>query len=162
MLRSVALPPHINGRLFLSSMPGRYEKFDQSRASFLEYSVDHIVCLVALEEVEHKSALYGEALRTGTLPCQATFFPILDAAVPDDKKRYLQVVSDVVARLIRGENILVHCGAGIGRTGIFAISVLLTMGIDVQQSLGLVRAAGSYPETSEQWEFIDWVAGQQE
>jgi hypothetical protein len=36
------------------------------------------------------------------------------------------------------------------------------MGIDVQQSLGLVRAAGSYPETSEQWEFIDWVAGQQE
>ncbi len=162
MLRSVALPPHINGRLFLSSMPGRYEKFEQSRARFLEYSVDYIVCLVALEEVEYKSALYGQALRTGTLPCQVTIFPILDAAVPENKKRYLQVVSEAVARLIKGENILVHCGAGIGRAGIFAISVLLAMGLETRQSIELVRAAGSYPETSEQWEFIDWVARQRE
>jgi hypothetical protein len=160
MLRSVALPSNINGQLFLGPMPGRYESFDQSKETMINHSVDHIVCLVPLHEIQYKSFSYASALRTGALPCPVTFFPILDYEVPENKKSYLDIVHDVAARLEKGENILIHCGAGMGRTGIFAISVLMATGIEAKQSIELVRAAGSFPESPQQWEFIQWVAEQ--
>ena len=53
---------------------------------------------------------------------------------------------------------LAHCGAGIGRTGTLAASVLVFLGVPLDQALETVHAAGSYPERPEQLELVEWVA----
>jgi protein-tyrosine phosphatase len=160
MLRNVNLPSGIHGRLYLSSMPGRFETFDKSRESILNSSIHRIVSLVPLAEIERKSSTYAGALKAGELPCEVTFFPIPDCDIPLNSQAYIKVVHQAAGGLRQNENILVHCGAGMGRTGIFAISVLVALGIEVEHSVELIRAAGSFPESPEQWDFIHQIAGQ--
>ena len=58
-MRSVVLPPEIRGRLFLHSMPGRYETFDDARASITSNDVKHVVCLTPDEEIVLRSPAYA-------------------------------------------------------------------------------------------------------
>ena len=68
------------------------------------------------------------------------------------------MVKNITGRLESGENLLIHCGAGIGRTGTLAASVLISLGKNLNESLDAVRSAGSNPETEEQMDLVKWVA----
>ena len=56
-------------------------------------------------------------------------FPISDFGVPDDDDRFERSVLDAAQHLKASGHVLVHCGAGIGRTGMYAIAVLLALEI---------------------------------
>ena len=64
-------------------------------------------------------------------------FPILDAAAPEP-----QALRAAVSRLGRGPT-FVHCAQGYGRTGLFALAILLSSGAvkDVQEGLSLLASA---------------------
>jgi protein-tyrosine phosphatase len=158
MLRNVILPFSIQGCLYLSSMPGRFEPFEKYREAIFRFSVRRIISLVPQKEIEYKSAAYAAALKSGELPCEVTFFPIPDCDIPLNSEAFIRLVRLTADRLREKENILVHCAAGMGRTGIFAISVLTALGLEVQPSIELVRTAGSFPESPEQWDFIRRMA----
>ena len=56
-----------------------------------------------------------------------------------------------IAEAVRyGEQVLVHCAGGIGRTGMFACAVLIRLGYTPDDAEAAVRKAGSGPETAEQ------------
>jgi protein-tyrosine phosphatase len=55
---------------------------------------------------------------------------------------------------------LIHCGAGIGRTGTLAAGVLIVLGMDEPDALKNVDDAGSHPERRSQREVIRWIARQ--
>ncbi|MDR5710413.1 MAG: tyrosine-protein phosphatase [Armatimonadota bacterium] len=57
---------------------------------------------------------------------------------------------DVAALLREGERVVVHCGAGIGRTGMVATAVLMALGLSLDDAEARIKEAGSEAETDEQ------------
>lgn len=83
-------------------------------------------------------------------------YPILDRSTPKDLSSYLDLIADIDNRLENGENVVIHCRMGIGRTGITAASVLLKNEWDADQvfkSLSDSRTL-EMPDTEEQVQFI--------
>jgi hypothetical protein len=155
-LREVRLPPGVAGRLFLASMPGRYEPLEEAEEAAGLLGMDAILSLAPLEEIGEKSPAYSRAIATGSLRCAFECIPVEDFGVPSDRAAYSESVRAAADGLTKGLSLLVHCGAGIGRTGTFASCILLALGAGPEQALGAVSDAGSHPETSEQEELVGW------
>jgi len=156
MFRSVTLPQNIPGRLYLHSMPGCYEQWADFIAEAKQRGIHIIVCLTPNDEIEKKSPSYAKAIRDGTLNCQRECFPIPDYEVPQDQEAYAAFLTCIAELLRSGKTVLVHCGAGIGRTGTFALCLLLAMGVNRMEAEKAIHDAGSYPETDEQRRLVDW------
>lgn len=155
MFRRVSLPPSAPGHLLLHSMPGRREPIDQCWAEIRVTPVHAIVCLASDEEIAAKSPSYASAVGGCSVPCERWVLPVEDYGVPSDEDEFLALASQVAESLKTGRNILVHCGAGIGRTGTFAVLVLLRLRVPVEEALRRVNAAGSSPETPGQRQFLE-------
>ncbi len=158
MFRKVLLPKGISGTLFLHSMPGRREPLEQVFAQIKRNGVTRIVSLVSFDEIRDKSPSYADAIDTGSLPGALEVCEIPDYGIPNNRCNFVGAVGSTACRLRQGEHILLHCGAGIGRTGMFASCVLIALGVSPQVAEKSVKSAGSGPETSEQKELILWFA----
>ena len=157
MFRSVSLPRTVNGALFLHAMPGRYETWDIFLKEAARWKISLLISLAEEEEIHAKSPVYADAIRSNTLPCKRERFPIPDFGIPRDRKAFLTFATHTAERLRIGERILVHCGAGIGRTGMFAVTLLMLLGIQRLEAERAVAKAGSHPETKAQQEIVDWL-----
>jgi protein-tyrosine phosphatase len=158
MLRQVALPSSIPAALFLTGMPGRYENLDEVLQDVRDQAISLIVCLAPLDEIREKSPQYYNAVTRGAVSCSVEECPVPDRGTPEDEHRFLATVEDAAGRLRAGERVLVHCGAGIGRTGMFATCTLVAVGVFPEVAERAVRAAGSHPETPEQHAFVKRVS----
>ena len=158
MFRSVTLPPDVKGRLLLHSMPGRYEHLDASVAEMRAAGVTLVVSLTPLGEIARKAPDYHAAILSGALPFARVAFEVEDFDAPSDRAGFRDFVSAVRDRIRSGEVVLAHCGAGIGRTGMFAVCLLLALGLSKSTAQEAVRAAGSGPERSSQADLIEWFA----
>ena len=158
MFRPVPLSSFLcPGKLFLTSMPGRCEPIEQFLMEIDEHEIDHILCLVSDEEIAEKSPDYLEAIQRGTIPARLWQHEIPDYGVPEQPFEILQAVESMKQILIRGESVVIHCAAGIGRTGMVAVLLLTRLGLSLPTATRAIEQAGSTPETKEQWDFIDLV-----
>jgi len=158
MFRSVALPEEILGKLYLHSMPGRYESLSKSFQEIEKLSVDLIISLVSMEETEQKSPTYYEAIKAREIPCRYMSYPITDGGVPGNHSKFALFIEDVAKRLKKKERLLIHCSGGIGRTGTMACCILIALGLPEHEAEAAVRKATARPETDEQRSFIHWYA----
>ncbi len=158
MFRSVALPAGVSGRLYLHSMPGRYEPYQATVKAAAMRGVTQVVCLTSLDEIEGKAPDYARILQRNNVPWQQMMFPIVDFGVPSDRAAFLKLVNGIAADLRAGVNVLLHCAAGVGRTGTVASCVLVALGLPPDEAMRRVEAAGSHAERPEQMELIQWVA----
>ena len=51
---------------------------------------------------------------------------------------------------------MLHCAAGMGRTGSTAACVLKALGLDTAEALQRVRDAGSNPQNAQQSGLVNW------
>ena len=160
MFRAVELPEGLAGRLFLHSMPGRYEAYEDARQEIATYQLTRVVCLAPLAEVKTKSPLYAQAIEAARPSWKQEMFPVADYGIPEDRDTFWHLAQRLATGLQSGERMLIHCGAGTGRTGTLAICVLLALGVTADDARAAVEAAGSSPETSAQQEVISWAATQ--
>lgn len=139
-------------------MPGRRESLEQAWDGVRSAGVACIVALAGLDDMRAKSPRYAEAVIAGSVPCDRIEYPIVDFGVPNDRHAFWSVAQSVGDRLRTGQRLLVHCGAGIGRTGIFAMCVLLALGASPETAKRSVSSVGSGPETPEQISLVAWCA----
>ena len=154
----MTLPSGVAGGLWLHSMPGRYEPLEQAWSQARIHGIEIIVCLAAIDEARVKSPSYAAALEANEVPCAVDSFPIADFGVPSDREAFRALAEKIATQLEAGRRILIHCGAGIGRTGTLATCVLLSLGQTEVQAHTAVSAAGSDPEDAAQRELVSWCA----
>jgi protein-tyrosine phosphatase len=160
MFRAVELPEGLAGRLFLHSMPGRYEAYEDARQEIARCRISRVVCLAPLAEVKTKSPLYAQAIEAPRPSWKQEMFPVAYYGIPEDRDTFWRLAQCLATGLRRGERMLIHCEAGIGRPGTLAICVLVALGVTADDARAAVEAAGSSPETSAQREVISWAATQ--
>lgn len=94
---------------------------------------------------EHEFALLGladfEAQVTGAFRWH--WLPIEDNNIPDSgfEQLWASAGTDLRQRLVAGERVLLHCRAGLGRTGLIAARLLVELGTPPPQALVTVRQA---------------------
>ncbi len=123
-MRRVELPENLEGHLFLHSMPGRYEPFEEFLTDIVLKNIRCVVCLASPEETRQRSPAYARFL-AGTVPWEHITFPMWNSGM-HDAPALEPLTREIVKRLRQGRNVLIHCDSGIGRAGTVAVAVLTT------------------------------------
>ena len=153
--RPLALPPGIAGRVWLSPMPGRMQLWERFVAEARDAGLTRIVCLTPLEEIAELSPDYAAAIETHALPCQWQALPMRNYGVAQELQGFKAGVEEMALALGGGDVLLLHCAAGIGRTGTAAACLLKRLGLSTDAALQHVRGAGSNPESARQSGWIE-------
>ena len=153
--RPVDLPPSVGGHLWLHSMPGRFESWPDFLAEAARVRLALLVCLTPRHELALLSPCYDDALRAGALPMQWLALPMRDLGLAIRRAPFRDGIDAIAERLRDGDAALLHCAAGIGRTGTAAACLLVRLGLARDEALARVRAAGSNPESALQSGLVD-------
>ena len=151
--RVVELPASVGGVLLLSEMPGSERPLDEWLAGAEARQTDLIVNLAEEEELANISPEYLAYMGVNG-GIEITTFPIPDYSVPVDMVSFHELIAEVTQRLWSGECVIVHCRAGIGRSGLFAASLLTSLNISFSEVLQRVQSAGGKFETEAQRLFL--------
>ena len=153
------------GSAYLFNMPARYGQPLEDFFKMIEASnVQQIICLASNDEISRKSPEYYEVIKNdaeksttkltvtkdGESQVRRVSFPVPDYGIPENVDEFYKLASDTSECLIQGENVLVHCAGGIGRTGMFAGCLLKALGV----SLDALDVSGSGPEDHAQEKVI--------
>ena len=155
-LRPVELPPAVPGRLWLGSMPGRFETWTAFEQQAQRNDLALVVCLTPRTELAELSPAYHAAVTAGRLPFRWQEVAMRNFGLPPEPAAFRRDIQHVADTLQRGESVLLHCAAGLGRTGTAAACVLKALGLGTEEALARVRAAGSNPQNAEQSGLVDW------
>ncbi len=153
--RSVPLPEPVAGALWLHAMPGRLEPWQTFLAEAGRTRLTLLVCLTPRHELASLSPSYDTALREGTLPMRWLQLPMRDFGLAGNFERFREGIESIARGVTSGDVALLHCAAGIGRTGTAAACLLKRLGLPREQALQRVRAAGSSPESAAQSGLVD-------
>jgi protein-tyrosine phosphatase len=154
--RPVELPAGVSGKLWLGSMPGRFETWNAFEAQAARDEVALVVCLTPRDEIAELSPGYHAALTAGRMPFRWMSVPMRNFGVPQDPAAFRRHIGDITQSLRQGEAVLLHCAAGVGRTGSTAACVLKALGLPADQALQRVLDAGSNPQNAQQSGLVEW------
>jgi protein-tyrosine phosphatase len=154
--RPVSLPPPIPGSLWLASMPGRFETWPAFEAEAQRTKLGLVVCLTSRDELRELSPTYHRELAAGTLPFRWLNVPMPNFGVPEDRAAFRRSIEEIADAVRRGDSVMMHCAAGIGRTGSTAACVLKALGLPTEEALQRIRDAGSNPQNAQQSGLVDW------
>ena len=128
--------------------------------SLAEQGVEAVVCLIPLAELESYGV--GNLLRE----YRARGWPIYHLPIIDQRVTTVDEMQAAVewadGLLAEGRSVMVHCVAGLGRSGMFAACLLAGRGLSAEQAVAAVRRARSprAVETRIQEELVaDYASG---
>lgn len=146
------------GSSFLAVMarPTPGEWIEEEFAGIAAFGIDRVVSLLEPDEAEEmglgEEKSLCEANRMEFLP-----YPLRDRGVPSSVAEFSQFTRRLYETIRGGAATVVHCRAGIGRTGMVAAGVLLRCGFEPEEAFAhIAKARGvSVPDTDQQRQ---WVA----
>jgi len=139
------------GMLSVMAKPVSGEWIEDEFAGLRELGVDHVVCLLETAE-QYEVGLQDEAALCAKNGIRYTHFPITDRSIPAHRDDALELAAGIYRDIYEGEHTVIHCRAGIGRTGIMASAVLVHAGHSSAEAIHMVSFArgGLVPDTDEQ------------
>ncbi|AMO22030.1 hypothetical protein GCM10027034_23170 [Ramlibacter solisilvae] len=154
--RAVELPDDVPGSLWLSSMPGRFSPWSQFEEDARRARLALVVCLTPGSEIQELSPRYAAAVSSGGAAYEWLHLPMPNFGVPEDPQAFRLGVARITQTLSKGQAVMMHCAAGLGRTGSAAACVLKALGLETDDALQRVRDAGSNPQNAQQSGFVEW------
>jgi protein-tyrosine phosphatase len=147
------------GKLAVGPRPRGGDWLKGDVASWKRANVNAVLSLLTPDE-EKNFDLQDEAGEVRTQRMEFTSFPIPDRRAPKSESKLAEVLERITRVLSAGENVLVHCRQGIGRSGLMAACLLVKKGMSPGAAIASVSAARgvSVPETAEQRDWIDHYA----
>ena len=144
-----------DGFLAIMACPTLDENAPASLANIAKLGIRLVVSLLEPSEARNLG-LDAERLEVKAHAMDFISFPIPDMGLPPSVEDFSQIVKLLFTQVNSGVNTLVHCRAGIGRSGLLAAGVLLHTGMDAEEAFAYVSHMRGLrvPETMEQH---DWL-----
>ena len=137
------------GRLFI----GPHPRPDDLAGSLAEWRADGMDVVLSLLDGEEARmlGLAEEAHESRAAGLRFLAHPVTDFAVPPVAELD-RIVRLVLGHMAAGRTVMVHCRAGIGRSGMTACGVLIRQGLEPAMAIAQVSAARglAVPDTPEQ------------
>jgi protein-tyrosine phosphatase len=143
------------GRLAIMPRPRGGDWLEHEIQSWRRSGVDVVVSLLTSEE-QAELSLDDERALCRANDIEFVSFPIVDRGVPSSFEIFADQMTKLAEQLAHGKGIAVHCRQGIGRAALFAICLLVLVGVEPATAIQRVGAARgcSVPETPEQRRWI--------
>ena len=145
--------------MWAGSVGGRWERNLAADMRALEEEYETNVLVSLMEDHEYRGYQIPELLERDKFgDIEILRLAIKDMGVPQEaeSERFQAFVRDVVQRLEQGQNVVVHCRGGLGRTGTLAACVLVALGRHTaDEAIAAVREARKGTvQTREQEDFV--------
>lgn len=155
-LRRLILPPAVAGSIWLSAMPGRFSPWPHFEVEAQRAGLGLVVCLTPRHELAQLSPAYHAAITDGRVPFRWLNLPMPNFGLPADPASFRREIARIADDVRGGDAVLLHCAAGLGRTGTAAACVLKALGLESEEALERVRGAGSNPQNASQSGLVGW------
>ena len=143
------IPLSIPGRLFVSPMPtGAYDPGNLLKI-YRYHRIDHIFSLVTDDEIKNKARkdIFHEYRKLGITYSRYIIKDLQTPSLSDLKN----LVDEAVEMLQKDRKILVHCHAGVGRTSLAVLCIVMTTeNISVEEAKNHIKTDMMVNLTSEQ------------
>ena len=131
---NVPLKPLTKGQLWISHYPGKIgmeDKIIQAEIDLLELKKKKIDIVVSLLEKKELKPLHISTLFEVIKKHKFThyYFPIKDKSVPRDITELNRLLNDLSLKIHQNKKILLHCNAGLGRSGLIAALLCKKLGV---------------------------------
>ena len=149
------------GRLGLTICPGRRDRGRDLEADLdmiVKEGVTHLVCLITESELEWAGVRQlAESVRQRNI--QFHHMPTPDQGAPGTEDTQA-LVHTIAGALDLGENVVIHCMGGLGRSGTLAACVLMAHGVPASAAIAEVRRCRGPRaiESREQAQFVQSFA----
>ena len=138
-------------KLAISPRPAGGDALHDELRSWANEGVASVVSLLEPREARDLE-LHQERVACQELGIRYLSYPIPDRGVPSSKHEFNRFLGEVLALLVQGQALVVHCRAGIGRSGLVAGCLLCRKGVAFGRVFEVLSKARGVPvpDTDEQ------------
>jgi len=143
------------GSLSVMAKPVSGEWIEDEFKNIANAGIHRIVSLLERAK-SYEVGLSNEKILTKKNGMEFINYPIKDKELRESLNEYIELVNRLYQGIESGINTVIHCRAGIGRTGMVAAGILLRFGLSPEEAFDQIstKRRVTVPDTQEQ---IDWI-----